>query len=356
MPQGGFDPGRLQAFMMEVMDDLSGAMTGIMCALGDRLGLFAALAAGGPATSIELAARANLDERYTREWLAAMSSAGYLGYDPASGQYTLPPEHAAVLAQEGGMLFLGGAFQQLLGLFGPLDALMEAFRNGAGLPESAYPVHLLQGMERISAGWLEHHLVQHWVPAYTGLAEALTRGVDVADVGCGSGQALIVLARAFPLSRFIGYDLSADAVARARENAEEAGVADRVRFEQRDILDGLPDAYDLVMTLDALHDFPDPGRVLGIVRSALRPDGTYMLMDIRTSERPEENRGPIASILYGTSLLYCLPTSRANGGAGLGTMGLPESAVLELCRAAGFGTARRLPIENPFNVLYEVKP
>lgn len=352
----GFEPARLHGFMTRVMGDLSGAITGILCALGDRLGLFGALAMSGPTTSDELAGRTGLDERYLREWLRALASAGYLEYDPTSERFYMPPEHMPVLAQEGGPLFLGGGFQQLLGLIGPIDALAEAFRSGQGIPESAYPPDMRLGMERTSATWIDHALVQQWVASVPGLSETLSRGARAADLGCGSGRALIALARAFPSSRFDGYDLDDAAIGRAHANAMRADVASRVELIQHDVLNGLTNTYDLVIMLDALHDFTDPARVLDVIRAALRPGGVLLLVEIQASERVEENRGPIGSLMYGTSVLYCLPTSRTHGGMGLGTMGLPESRIRALCREAGFGSVERVQIQNPVNALYLVRP
>lgn len=358
LPAGfaGFDPQAMQAFVQKVMGDLSSAVVSLVAALGDRLGLFKALAGQGPATSAELAARAGLDERYTREWLATLSAAGYVAYDPASRRFALPPEHAAVVAHEGGMAFLGGGYQQLLGFVKPLDRLTEAFRTGAGVLQDAYDADLWDGMERMSATWFDNLLVQQWLPALPAVYAGLERGIHVADVGCGGGRALIRLARSFPNATFVGYDAFGGAVDRARAAAARAGVADRVRFEQRDAAAGLPEAYDLVTTFDAAHDFVDAPAVLRAIRAALRPGGTFVMLEMNCSARLEENVGPAAAVLYGTSVLYNLPVARALGGDGAGTMGLPPERVEALCRAAGFGHVRRVPIQNPFNILYEIKP
>ena len=344
------------AFINKIIGDMSGAMASVMCTLGDRLGLFKALAAQGPADSVELAARAGINERYAREWLSALASAGYLEYDPQSKRFTLPPEYAPTLAQEGGPMFMGGVYQHLPGLFGVLGPVSEAFRRGGGVPQDAYDEDFRQGMERISAGWFDNMLVQQWIATVPDVQDKLVRGARVADIGCGSGRALINLARAFPHSRFVGYDVFQPAVESATANAEAAGVSDRTRFERHDAVEGLPEQFDLITTFDVIHDIVNPLAVLQGVRRALLPDGTYLLLEINCSDKLEENAGPIGAILYGTSVLYCTPTSIANGGDGLGTMGLPESKVRTLCAAAGFSSVRRLPIQNPFNILYEVKP
>jgi len=343
-------------FMNRVMTDMSGAVTSIMCTLGDRLGLFKELARNGPATSHELAERAGIDARYAREWLSALASAGYLEYDPETERFVLPEEHVMALAAEGSPMFMGGAFQQLPGLFGPLDELTRVFRDGGGIPAERYSHDLYSGMERISAGWFEHLLVQQWLEAVPDVRERLERGADVADVGCGSGVALLTLARAFPESRFVGFDVFPASLERARARADDAGLNGRLRFEEHDVLEGLPGRYDLVTAFDVLHDLPEPVRVLEGIRTALGPEGVFLLLEINCSDRLEENTGPFASILYGTSVLFCTPTSLAAGGDGLGTMGLPEPKARALCEQAGFSRFRRLPVDNPFNVLYDVRP
>lgn len=347
---------KLQTFMNKTMEDMSGGIVSFMCTLGDRLGLFKSLAANGPATSAELAARACISERYAQEWLSTLASAAYLEYDPASRRFALPPEHGLILAAEGSPMFMGGAYQLLAGLLGPLDQLTHAFRHGGGVRQEDYGEDLRDGMQRVSAGWFENMLVQQWIAAIPDVQAKLEHGAEIADVGCGAGWALIKLAEAFPHSRFVGYDIFGPAIARATANAERAEVGDRVRFEQRDLVDGLPGHYDLITLFDSLHDVRDPSTGLHSVHQALEPDGTCLLLEVNCADRLDQNIGPVATMLYGTSVLYNLPVSLANGGAGLGTMGLPESELKELCMGAGFSHVRRLPMQNPFHALYEVKP
>lgn len=342
--------------MTKVLGDMSGAVSSFLCTLGDRLGLFKELAEGGPATSAELAKRTGLNERYLREWLSALAAADYLEYEPQSQRFALPLHHAPLLAQEGGPMFLGGVYQHLPGLFGALDRVTEVFRHGGGIQADSYGEDFREGMERISAGWFKNLLVQQWIPAIDGLWEKLERGAMVADIGCGSGRALITLAEAFPRSRFVGYELLDALVARATASAKASGVADRVTFEQRDVVNGLPQQYDLITTFDVLHDIAAPLAVLRGIRRSLRPGGTYLLLEIRCSDKLEENRGSVATILYGTSVFFCTPTAVACGAEGLGTMGMPELKIRELCCEAGLSRVVQLPFDNPFNVLYEVKP
>jgi SAM-dependent methyltransferase len=344
-----------QTFATQVMADLSGAVVSLMCVLGDRLDLFKNLAAHGPATSAELADRAGADKRYTHDWLGALASAGYLEYEPESRRFTLPPEHALALAVEGNPMFMGGAYQQIAGLLEALDLLTVAFRNGEGLAQEAYSENVWEGMERISAGWFDHLLVQQWIPMVPEVQAKLEDGAHVADIGCGSGRALIKLAQAFPNSSFVGYDTFEPVLARANATAEAASVTDQVRFEKRDVLEGLPEQYDLITTFDVVHDFVDPVTGLEVIRRSLLPGGTYLLLEINCSDKLEENAGPVGTILYGTSVLYSKPVSLANGGKGQGTLSLPEYKVQELCAKTGFRQVRKLT-DTPFNILYEVKP
>lgn len=344
---------REQAFLARAIGDAGGAVACVMCTIGDRLGLFRELAENGSATSEELARRADVDARYTREWLAALASAGYLEFDPASGRFSLPPEHVAVLADEGSPVFMGAIYEMLPGLVEPLDKLVEAFRHGGCLAQDELGEAWWRGMTRFTSSWFDNLLVQEWIPALPEVQARLERGVDVADVGCGRGRALIRLAEAFPNSRYVGYDKFASSLTQAAAEAAAAGVAERVRFEQADVAaDGLPAEYDLITTFDVTHDAPDPRGLVRAIRRALRPDGTYLLLEINAPERLQD-AGPVGTMLYSLSVLCCMPTT---GGEGLGVMGIPEPVVRKLCSEAGFATVERLPIEHPWCVLYEVRP
>jgi 2-polyprenyl-3-methyl-5-hydroxy-6-metoxy-1,4-benzoquinol methylase len=350
-----FDDARAEAFVGTVLTNFGAAFTGLLTAVGDKLGLFKDLAASGPATSEALARRADIDERYAREWLAQMQAVGYLDYDPASGEYTLPAEHAPVLAQERGPVFFGGAHQMLLGLSDAVPLLIDAFRKGGGVPQSAYGDDWWDGMARFTAGWFENLLLPVWIPAMPDVQAKLEAGCRVADVGCGTGLALIRLAQAYPSSTFVGYDLYAPWVDRARVLAKESGVEDRVRFEVHDVSKGLPEQYDIITTFDVVHDAIDPKGLLRSIRAALPDDGIYICLDINCSDRVEENSGPLGSTFYGFSVLYCMTTSLAHNGEGLGTCGFHPHKVDEYCTEAGFSAVRQLPLENPFNNVYEIR-
>jgi 2-polyprenyl-3-methyl-5-hydroxy-6-metoxy-1,4-benzoquinol methylase len=346
-----------EAFAERVLADYAGANAFFMASIGDRLGLFTQLAQNGPATSGELADRTGLDERYLREWLGGMAAAGYLDYKPAASTYSLPPERAPVLAEEAGPAFFGCAFFDFSTNFGDTyHQLLGAFRTGGGVSQDAYGAEVAYSIDRFTAPWFEHMLVAEWLPEMPDVRAKLAEGAAVCDVGCGQGRAIVRLAQAFPKSTFVGLDVYEPAIRVAERAAEEAGVADRVRFQVRDAAEGLGGVYDVVTTFDVVHDSVDPPGLLRAIRAGLADDGRYVCVDINCADRPEENTGPMGTILYGLSLAYCLPVSLAEGGAGLGTLGLPESRLREVALEAGFAKVRRLPIDNAFNNVYEICP
>jgi SAM-dependent methyltransferase len=348
------DEAKVEAFMGKVIGDFSGAMMTMYCALGDRLGLFKTLA-GGAATSAELAKRAGVNERYALEWLRGMAAAGYIEHDRASDSYTLPPEHALALAQEGSPMFFGGGFQMLPAMADVFGEVAERFRAGGGVAQDAYPADFWEGLERFTSGWFENFLLQEWIPSMPAVKEKLEQGCLYADVGTGAGLAILKLAGEFPNSQFVGYDISEAQIERARKNVEEAGFADRVRIEMKDVGEGLDEKFDVISTYDVIHDAVDPQGLLSAIRQGLKEDGTYICLDINCADDPADNEGPLAAMFYGFSMLYCMTTSLAHDGEGLGTCGLPEAKLRELCEKAGFSEVRRIEMENPFNNLYEVK-
>jgi SAM-dependent methyltransferase len=348
------DAEAVEAFAGRALTDVAGTMATLFCVVGDRLGLFAALDEG-PATAAELAARAAVDERYTSEWLRGLAAAGYVAQEDG-GRYALPAAHAPVLAREGGVAFLGGGYHELGGMLPTLGRVVEAFRAGGGVPQAAYPEDAYVGMARFSAPWVDHGLLESWLPLLPGLLGRLEAGIRWADVGCGAGHAVIRLAQEFPRSVFAGFDAFPAQIERARAAAEAAGVADRARFEVADASGGLPGRWDVISTLDVVHDAIDPAALLAGIRRSLADGGTYLMLEINCADDHADNRGPLATVMYGFSLLYCMTTSLAHGGAGLGTCGCPPSVVERLGRGAGFGTVREVPIENPINRLYELRP
>ncbi|GGK76573.1 hypothetical protein GCM10012284_08180 [Mangrovihabitans endophyticus] len=342
------------AFGQTVLDHLGGAMTSLLVALGLRLGLLGALAAG-PATSAELAAGTGLAERYVREWLWGLHSAGYLRLDAPAGRFTLPAEHAAVLGAPDSPMSMSAGFQLVPAMAGMLDEVAAAFRAGSGIGPEGFPESMYEAMEQMSATWLDALLVDQWLPSVDGLVERLRRGARVADVGSGSGRAVLAMARRFPASEFIGYDVYARNVARASELASGAGMADRVRFREADAAGDLTGPLDLITMFATLHDAPDPYALLGAARAALKPDGVLLIQE-SAAATPGENTGPAGQILYATSVLHCVPAALAAGGPALGTLGLPYETLAALAGKAGFGHVHEVPVQSPMNALFVLRP
>ena len=327
------DKARVEAFAGRLFELYTGGLLTFLVDIGHRTGLFTA-AAAGPATSAELAARADLQERYVREWLGAMVTGGIVEYDPAGGTFRLPAEHAACLTGPGSANL--APFSRLdTHLAKHVDAVARAFREGGGVPYAEFRPEFTDVMDGLGRGAFDELLVEAYVPLVPGLGERLAAGARVADVGCGTGHAIVLLARAFPASTFVGYDLSDDAIARAR--SEAAGLAN-ARFEVRDAASlAVEEPFDVVFVFDAVHDQVAPAAVLERICAALAPGGTFVMVEPRVSSRLEGNlANPLAPMLYAVSTLHCMTVSLAGGGAGLGTVWGEELARAMLADA-GFG-------------------
>ena len=348
------DQEKLEAFVERIVLDVGTAMRGGLMYIGDRLGIFAALAESGPVTAAELAQRTGLNERYLREWLGAMATAEYVEHDSEGDTYFLAPEHALPLADEEFPFFSGGLVQMIVPTVTVAPQVAEAFKRGRGVTQDQYLPDMYEAIERLTAPWYKHHLVQTWIPAMPDVREKLEAGGAACDVGCGSGRAPITIAKAFPAAEVYGYDVHAGSIERARANAEAAGVADRVTFTVADGAELPEGQFDLVSTFDVVHDSVDPVGLMASIRQALREDGTYLMLEMNASGEVDENRNPLGKLLYGVSTLYCMTTSLAHGGAGIGAC-MGEEKARALAYAAGFTHFRKLPIEDPFSVLYELK-
>jgi len=352
------DPEKLKEFSKLVFGAFGGAMTSAMIYLGDRLGLFRALAEGGAATSQELARRAGLDERWVREWLHQQGSAGVLEY-LGDGRFSLSEEGAMVLADESHPAFGGGFFSQLPPLMNVVEKLPECFRTGLGLPYDALGPDGAAGIERGIAPWFRALLVPMVLPRVEGVVEVLEAGAKVADVGCGGGVALIEMARAFPKSEFHGFDISRHALDRAEANRGEAGV-DNVTFHRADE-EPLPadGSFAFVTTFDCLHDMADPASAMAAIRKAIRDDGRWLIADIKARETYEENveRNPMAPMMYGASVVTCMSSALSEpGGLGLGTLGFHENLARQMVAEAGFEHFELLDLGHPVNAFYVVRP
>ncbi|MFZ0889488.1 MAG: class I SAM-dependent methyltransferase [Candidatus Binataceae bacterium] len=356
MPQEAsqLDWNRIKKFAESTMSDLGIAAQSALSYIGDKLGIFRALDGAGWVTSAELAGRTGLSERYIREWLGAMVAARYVEYDPAACKFFLQPEHAMVLARDDSPFFFGGFMQMIVPNAGMAPKVAEAFKTGKGVPQSEYPPETFEAVERLSASMYQDRLVRKWLPTMRQVVTALSEGGAALDVGCGSGRAAIALAKGFPKARVSGYDAHPESIERARNNARAAGVQGRVSFETVDCTRLPAERWDLITTFDVVHESVDPVALLSSIRDALKPDGTYVMLEMNMSANLEDNINPLGRLMYSISTLYCITVSLAGGGPGIGAvMGEPKAR--ELCQQAGFTRFRRLPIEDAFSALYEIR-
>jgi SAM-dependent methyltransferase len=347
------DEGRLNAFMGKVVDELGAAASAILVHLGDRLGLYRALAERGPLTAAGLAQCTGTNERYVREWLANQAAGGYVAFDPAAGTYALPPEQALALATDDSPASVQGAFQVLAAMARAEPRMVERFRTGEGLAWGEQDRELFEGTERFFRPGYAAHLVGEWIPALDGVREKLARGARVADVGCGHGASTLLMAEAWPRSTFVGYDNHAASIESARARAARAGVGGRVSFEVAEASSFPGDGFDLVAHFDSLHDMADPVGAARRVRSALAKDGTWMLVEPHAGDRLEENLNPVGRLFYAASTLICVPNSLAGRGLALGAQA-GEARLREVVLQAGFTSFRRAT-ETPFNVVLEAR-
>jgi 2-polyprenyl-3-methyl-5-hydroxy-6-metoxy-1,4-benzoquinol methylase len=348
------DEARVEAFIGRVIDEIGAALNVPLTVIGDRLGLYRAMADGAPVRSAELAERTQTHERYVREWLAAQAAGGYVEHDPDAGTYRLPLEHAAVLADESSPVYQGGMFQSASAAILAQDPVADRFRTGDGLGWHEHHDDLFHGTASVFGLSYKAYLVQEWIPALDGVAEKLERGARVADVGAGLGVPTILLAQAYPNSTFVGFDSHPESLRTARANAAEAGVDDRVSFELASATTFRGAGYDLIACFDALHDMGDPAAAAAHIRSALAPDGTLMVVEPQAGDAVAENLHPLGRIRYGFSTLVCTPGSLSQEGrVGLGTLA-GEARLAGAIRAGGFGQVRRAA-ETDLNMVLEAR-
>ena len=346
-PAPTLDFAEVEVFAGQVLDVVSNAATALTLSIGHRTGLFDTMAELPPSTSQQIAEAAALQERYVREWLGAMLVGGVVRHDPAAGTWSLPPEHSAVLTRRAGKDNLA-KLAQFIGLLASVEhAVVTCFQEGGGVPYSAYTeFHAL--MSEDSKDMAEALLVEQVVPLVEGLADRLAAGICVADVGCGTGHHLNVLANSYPASSFVGYDISEAAITQAGSNAAARSLTN-VRFEVLDVSDlSGTGPFDLVTAFDAIHDQAQPAAVLHGIADALTPDGEFLMVDVRASSHPHENVGvPGAPLMYGFSLLHCMTVSLAQDGAGLGTVWGEQTAV-RMLHEAGFNNISVNHLEADF--------
>ena len=349
------DEQRLMGFVFRAVDEIGATLNTALIVLGDRLGYYRAMVDIGKTSPAELAFRTDTDPRYAREWLAAQAAGGIVDYDPEDGCFTLPAEHAVALTDETSPAFLPGFFQIAQGTVADAGHIAEAARSGGGMGWHEHNTDVHLGCERFFRPGYAANLVPAWLPALDGVTAKLEFGAHVADVGCGYGASTILMAQAYPRSRFVGSDYHRESIAIARERAAEAGVADRVSFEVADAASFAGRGYDLVTMFDCLHDMGDPVGAAKHVRQAIAGDGTWMVVEPRAADRLEDNLNPVGRVYYGFSTLLCTPSSLSQPvGLALGTQAGP-ARIRSVTQEAGF-TRFGQAAETPFNMVLEVRP
>ncbi len=346
------DPKRLEQFMHHAVADIGAAASAALVLIGDRLGLYKELAKA-PATPLELSRRTGTSERYVREWLANQAAGGYVTLDPATATYSLSPEQAMALAQEDSPVFLPGAFQLLQAMWKAESRIEENFRSGEGLAWTEQDHSLFEGTERFFRPGYLAHVTQEWIPALDGVQAKLEAGARVADVGCGHGASTVILAKAFPRSRFTGFDFHPESIETARKRAAAARVGDRVDFQVAPATEFPGEGYDLVTHFDCLHDLPDPVGAARRARQAIAKDGTWMIVEPFAGNSVAENLNPVGRVFYAASTMFCVPNALAFHGTALGAQA-GEARIGAVAREAGFGTFRRAT-ETPFNLVFEAR-
>ncbi len=347
------DEDKMHAFLGKVVGDFGASLSSILGYIGQRLGLYEALADSDGLTPEELAARTGTTERYVREWLINQAAGDYVSYDPASGKYSMLPEQAVALTDENSPFYVGGGFYVIKAMINAQERIQDSFKNGGGMLWGEHDADLFVGTEKFFRPGYTAHLVNEWIPAMTGIKERLDAGARVADVGCGHGASTIIMAKAFPNSQFYGFDNHEKSIATATAKAEAAGVADRVQFAVSNAKDIPTDGFDLICFFDCLHDMGDPHGATRRAFEALAPGGSCMIVEPMAGNSVEENFNIVGRTFSGASTLCCTANSLALGGPALGAVAT-EDAIKEVVLSGGFTEFRRAT-ETPFNRIYEAR-
>jgi SAM-dependent methyltransferase len=346
---------KLHEFVMRAVGEMGAAMNAALIIVGDKLGLYKAMAGAGPMTPAELAAKTKTTERYVREWLSAQAAGGFVAYDAATAKFTLPPEQAMALADEQSPVFLPGFFQAVQACFIDEPKISEAFQTGKGVGWHEHDHSLFVGTERFFRPNYRAHLIGEWIPALGDTEAKLKASAKVADVGCGLGTSTILMAQAYPKSTFVGFDYHPASIELAKEAAAKAGVSDRVKFEVAKAKDFPGKGYQLVAFFDCLHDMGDPEGAARHVLQSLAAKGAWMIVEPFANDKLEDNLNPIGRVFYGASTMLCTPASLSQEvGLGLGAQA-GQGRLSKILTSAGFKSVRRAA-ETPFNIVLEARP
>ncbi len=344
---------KIHEFLGKVVTDFGATMSSMLGYIGIKLGLFNALAVSGGLTSAELAEKTGTTERYVREWLLNQASGGYVEYDPANGKYSLTPEQAVALTDETSPFYVGGGFYLVKALMNAQPRISDAFQNGGGMLWGEHDPDLFVGTEKFFRPGYTAFLVNDWIPALTGIAEKLNQGGKVADIGCGHGASTVIMAQAFPETEFYGFDYHEASIEKARQNAEKAGVSDRVKFAVAKAQDFPGENFDLICFFDCLHDMGDPTGAARRAFETLAADGSCLIVEPMAGNTVEENFNPVGRTFSAASTLCCTANAIAQGGEALGAVATDE-ALKNVVTSGGFTTFRRAA-ETPFNRIFEAR-
>ncbi len=347
------DQTKIMNFLGKVVGDFGASMGSVLAYIGDKLGLYRALVEFGPMNSSELAKKTKTTERYVREWLINQAAGGYIEYDSSTEKYFIPAEQAVALTEEDSPFFIGGGFQLINSLLKAEPRISESFKNGKGMLWGEHHHGLFEGTERFFKPSYIGNLIQTWIPALEGVKEQLEKGCNVADIGCGHGASTLIMAKAFPNSKFFGFDNHEPSIERANEIAEEQGLSDRVTFEISGSGEFADNNYGFITFFDCLHDMGNPSAAIKRCKETLAKNGTVMIVEPMAGRTVEENFNPIGRIYSAASVLCCTPNAIASGGPALGTIATDDK-LKEVVNMGGLSRFRRAS-ENPFNRVFEAK-
>ena len=347
------DEQKLHEFMLKAVGDIGSTCSSMLVIIGEKLGLYKAMKESEPITSEELAKKTNTNERYIREWLANQAAGGYITYNPKDGKYTLPPEQAMALADENSPVYILGVYQTIRSLFQDENKFIEMFQSQKGLRWGEHHPDLFEGTARFFKPAYIGNLLNSWIPSLDGVEEKLKKGAKVADIGCGYGISTTIMAKAFPNSKFYGFDNHTHSIEQAIKQANEEGVTENIEFNSISANESIGNDYDLITFFDCLHDMGDPIGAMKFAKQSLKQDGTCMIVEPMANDKIEDNLNLVGRVYYAASTLICVPNSLADNGPALGAQA-GEKKIKEVVEAAGFTRFKRAA-QTPFNIVYEVK-